>query len=76
MLNTTHSNTVIDGTTSQSTKPACGQVAGYSANAGIQLMEIPREAGQHFGLVRYAVCIFGWIPAFAGMTDYLELNNA
>jgi hypothetical protein len=27
---------VIDRTTSQSTKPACGQVAGYPAKAGIQ----------------------------------------
>jgi hypothetical protein len=45
---------IIDGTTSQSTKPASWQVAGYPAQAGIQTVEKSRVAGQCWGFVRFA----------------------
>jgi hypothetical protein len=45
---------VIDETTSQSTKPASWQVAGYPAQAGIQLKETAREADSALILPRYA----------------------
>jgi hypothetical protein len=63
----TLSSTVVSETTSHSTKPASWQVAGYPAEAGIQLFENHRVAGQH-DFVCYAVFFSCWIPACAGMT--------
>jgi hypothetical protein len=33
------------------------------AQAGIQLVEYPRVAGQNQGLARFAASLFRWIPA-------------
>jgi hypothetical protein len=64
---------VIDKATSHSTKPASWQVAGYPAQAGIQI--ISKVTAQRFIAVlsaMRAVCL-DWIPACAGMT---KQNNS
>jgi hypothetical protein len=61
-------NSVIDGTTSQSTKPASWQVAGYPAKAGIQRFYQKMPLCQRVALCLY----FCWTPAFAGVTNILE----
>jgi hypothetical protein len=58
---------VIDGTTSQSTKPASWQVAGYPAQAGIQQKET-RIADKTYSSRFAGLLVADWIPAFAGMT--------
>jgi hypothetical protein len=35
-------------------------------------MNHPSVAGQNQGFVRFADCMFCWIPAFAGMTIFLN----
>jgi hypothetical protein len=42
------------------------------AQAGIQLFEKPRAAGQHHGFARFAGCSYCWIPACAGMTGQMD----
>ncbi|MBU1215131.1 MAG: hypothetical protein KKF58_00265 [Gammaproteobacteria bacterium] len=57
---------VIDGAASQSTKPASWQVAGYPAQAGIQMIEqFPAQVGQQHGFVRFAEYFFcaGYRPS-------------
>jgi hypothetical protein len=55
-------NFVIDETTSHSTKPASWQVAGYPAQAGIQLIKNFCKAGQKLNVDRYAECFFAGFP--------------
>jgi len=60
---------VIDGTTSQSTKPASWQVAGYPAQAGIQQNKFSPRSGRDWGFVPLrGAQLISWIPACAGMT--------
>ncbi len=63
----TYNTAVIDVATSHSTKPASGQVAGYPAQAGIQLIERCPRSGTT-GLVCCAAFFSYLIPACAGMT--------
>jgi hypothetical protein len=42
------------------------------AKAGIQLIENLRAVGQYQRFVRFAGCLFCWIPACAGMTDLMD----
>jgi hypothetical protein len=45
------------------------------AQAGIQLIENPRTAGQYQGFIRFAGCLFRWIPACAGMTGLMNYQG-
>jgi hypothetical protein len=57
-------NHVIDETTSQSTKPASWQVAGYPAKAGMQMFKyFPRKWGNIMILSASRRIFYCWIPA-------------
>jgi hypothetical protein len=45
------------------------------AQAGIQIINKPRAAGQHQGFVRFAEYLSRWIPACAGMTALMDYSG-